>query len=86
MGTFDAYDDFDAMGLAALVQKGETTAEELLETVIERTEQVNGHLNAVVLKHYQLARESIASGLPKGPFQRVPFLLKDLHLLEGTPG
>jgi len=86
MGTFDSYDDFDAMGLAALVQKGETTAEELLETAIERTERVNGHLNAVVLKHYELARESIATGLPEGPFHGVPFLLKDLHLLlEGTP-
>ncbi len=85
MSNFDAFDDFDALGLAELVRKGETSPEELLETAIARTEQVNDQLNAVIFKHYDLARQSISAGLPDGPFRGVPFLVKNLHLLlQGT--
>ena len=41
-------------------------------------------INAVVVKHYDYAKRQIDKGLPDGPFTGVPFLLKDLDLLEGT--
>lgn len=82
---FSEYAGFDALGLAQLVRRGDVSALELLEAAIARTEAVNPVLNAVVLRHYDLAREAIARGLPEGPFHGVPFLLKDLGIsLRGT--
>ena len=83
---FDDYRQFDAIGLAEKVKQGEFTATELLQTAIARAEQVNPSLNAIITPAYELAEESIATGLPEGPFTGVPFLLKDLYLeLQGTP-
>jgi amidase len=81
----DELDRFDALGLGQLVRKGEVTAEALLDRAIARVEAVNPKLNAVVLKHYDLARRQLAEHPPKGPFAGVPFLLKDLNTaLAGT--
>jgi amidase len=81
----DELDRYDALGLAELVRKGEVTGEALLDRAIARVEDVNPKLNAVVLKHYDLARRQLAAQPPKGPFAGVPFLLKDLNTaLAGT--
>lgn len=75
----------DAVGLAALIRKGEVTAAEVLEAAIARTEAVNPTINAVVLKHYELARETLAVSAPAGQLAGVPWLLKDLGIdLKGT--
>lgn len=85
MTGFAEYDNYDGLGLARLVREGEVSPAELLEEAISRTERVNGDLNAVVHKYYDLARAAIEAGLPEGPFRGVPFLLKDLHLaMTGT--
>ena len=79
------YDRYDGLGLAALVKNGDVSAGELLDEAIARTERLNPELNAVVMTHYDAAKAQIAAGLPPGPFEGVPFLLKDLHLLlDGT--
>lgn len=79
------YTTTDALGLAALVRNGSVTPSELLEAAIARMEAVDLRLNAVVLRHLDEARASIAAGLPQGPFTGVPFLLKDLYAaLKGT--
>lgn len=65
MASFDEYGAYDALGLAELVRKREVKPEELLNEAIERTERLT-QINAVVLKHYDRAREQIASGVPKG--------------------
>ena len=77
---FEEYRSHDALGLAELVRRGDASPMELLELAIARTEAVNPIINAVVLKHYELAREQVRRGLPSGPFQGVPFLLKDLGI------
>jgi amidase/6-aminohexanoate-cyclic-dimer hydrolase len=82
--TFREYGSYDAVGLAALVHKKEVTPQELLDEAITRTEKVDPAINAVVVKHYDYAKRQIEKGLPEGPFTGVPFLLKDLDLLEGT--
>ncbi|MGE2813873.1 amidase [Mycobacterium heidelbergense] len=70
----------DATDQAALVAKGEVTPGELLEAAIERIEQANPSLNAVVIEWFEHARSVAADpGLPHGPFRGVPFLLKDLY-------
>jgi amidase len=74
------YESCDAIDLAHLVLSGHVTPLELLETAIERIEKLNPMLNAVVNPLYDQARQEIAQGLPEGPLQGVPFLLKDLGL------
>ena len=81
----DELDRYDALGLGELVGKGEVTAEALLDRAIARVEAVNPQINAVVLRHDDVARRQLAQGRPQGPFAGVPFLLKDLGAaLAGT--
>ena len=90
----DEFINYDAIGLADLIRKGEITPLELLEITIERIERVNPRLNAVVHKLYDQARSEakqwsaeVKSKKTEGAiFAGVPFLLKNLlaeH--EGTP-
>src|SRR6476469_1351862 len=81
---FKEYGKYDAVGLAELVRKKEVTARELLDEAIARAAKVDPQINAVVVKHDDSAERQIERGLPDGPFTGVPFLLKDLDLLEGT--
>src|SRR4051812_12195756 len=81
---FKEYGSYDGVGLADLVRKKQVTARELLDEAISRTARVDPQINAVVVKHYDYAARQIDQGLPDGPFTGVPFLLKDLDLLEGT--
>ncbi|MDX1901358.1 MAG: amidase family protein [Gammaproteobacteria bacterium] len=86
MKLFPEYESFDAVGLAALVEKKIISPQELLNTAIERIEKYNPQINAVVHKFYDTARMQIQNTLPPGPFHGVPFLLKDLLAdCEGTP-
>lgn len=80
----DRYDRYDALDLAELIRRGVASPAELLEQAIARTDAVESQLNAVPLKHYELARQR-TRGRFQGPFAGVPFLLKDLGVqLEGT--
>ena len=81
---FREYGNFDAVGLAELVRNKQVRPEELLDEAIACTAKVDPEINAVVVKHYDYAERQIERGLPDGPFTGVPFLLKDLELLEGT--
>jgi amidase len=81
---FKEYGNYDAMGLADLVRKKQVSASELLDEAITRTAKVDPQINAVVVKHYDYAERQIDKGLPAGPFTGVPFLLKDLDILQGT--
>ena len=84
--TLADYSDYDGLGLAELVRKGETSPLELVEAAIERIERHNGVLNAVVYKAYDEARSVAARDLPDGPFKGVPFLIKDLGAqVKGWP-
>lgn len=84
--SFADYSDYDGLGLAALVAKGEVTPSELVEAAIERIERHNGALNAVVYKGYDDARAQAKGPLPDGPFKGVPFLIKDLGMpVAGWP-
>jgi amidase len=80
---FSDYRNYDAVGLAALIEKGDVTKQEVLEAAIDRLEEVNPRLNAVNYKAYDRARSAIAAA--KGPFAGVPFLLKDTNDWAGAP-
>jgi len=79
--------ELDATAQADLVKKGEVSPLELIETAIDRIEQINPKINAVIHKHFDRARAQANADLPNGPFKGVPFLLKDLGggNLEGDP-
>ena len=85
MTGFKEFGDFDALGLAELVRDGAVSPTELLDEAIARLDAVESKLNAAPIRHDDFARRQIAAGLPDGPFRGVPFLLKDLTLLKGTP-
>ncbi len=79
------YLSFDALGLAELIRTKQITPSELLEVSIELTEKLDPIINAVPIKHYDLARQHAINHKDNGLFQGVPFLLKDLNNnLEGT--
>jgi amidase len=65
----------DATAQADLVRSGEVTSQELVEGAIERIEALNGELNAVI---HPLFEEGLATAPADGPFQGVPFVVKDL--------
>ncbi len=84
MAGFAEYEQYDGLGLAELVQRGEVTPTELLDAAIARVEARNDAVNAVIGRRYEYGRAAIAAGLPDGPFKGVPYLLKDLGgWLEG---
>ncbi len=84
--TFEEYRRHDALGLAGLVKKGETTPEDLLEIAIARVEQANPALNAVIHKIYDEAHAAAKQTDRTGPFAGVPFLVKDLGMeVKGVP-
>jgi amidase len=84
---FDDYVQFDGLGLAELVRRGEVSPEELLSAATQRADQVNGTLNAITRRYDDRARQRVKQGFrPEQPFGGVPFLLKDLFQeWQGVP-
>lgn len=84
--TFEEYRKYDALGLAALVRKRETTPQKLLDIAIRRAEEVNPKINAVVGKMYDEGMKMLNNFSPDAPFAGVPFLIKDLgiHIAGAT--
>ncbi len=86
MTRFNEYENYDALGLAALVRAGEVTSGELLEEAIARAAAINPRINAIIEPLHDYARKALADGLPDGPFTGVPFLVKDLLTeMAGVP-
>lgn len=86
MSGFADYDDYDGVGLAGLVARGEVSAAELLDEAVTRTERINPSINAVIEPMYERARAQVATHSPGGPFGGVPFLMKDLgSAIAGVP-
>ena len=73
------YDQYDAVGLAALVRAGELAAREVVDEAIARAEAVNPALNFLTHRAYDVARAAADNpALPKGPLMGVPWLVKEL--------
>ena len=86
MGGFAEYEEYDAVGLAELVRQKDVTAAEVLEAAITRAEARNPAFNAIVMELYDFGRQAIADGLPSGPLQGAPYLIKNLGAaMAGIP-
>ena len=85
MGFASEFGKFDALGLAELVRNGEVSADEVMETAIERIDKVMPALNFVSVKCYEHGRSLAKGDIANGPFMGVPYLLKDSFMdYEGT--
>ena len=74
----DEFATTDATAQADLVRRGRVHPSELVEAAIARIERVNPALNAVIIPLFEKARAAAVQDVPAGPFQGVPFLLKDI--------
>jgi amidase len=79
------YAAHDGLGLAALLQRGETTPRELGRCVLEAVAAVNPKLNAVI-ETYADAIEALPENAGAGPYFGLPILTKDFPLEAGRPG
>ncbi|MED1204040.1 amidase family protein [Heyndrickxia acidicola] len=77
MSSFD-YESYDGLGLAQLVKTRQVKPEELAEEAIERIEQRNPKLNAIINKMYDQAKKQAARVEQNGVFAGVPMLLKNI--------
>ena len=68
----------DAVAQAELVRRGEVTAAELVGWAIERIEDLNPILNAVITPMYEQALAAAAMAPSTGRLAGVPYLVKDL--------
>ena len=78
MSVFPEYERYDGLGLAELVRSRAVSAAELAAAAIERIEERNPRINAVVHRMYDEAKRVSTAPQVDGPFAGVPFLLKDL--------
>jgi amidase len=86
MPKMTTFSEYDGLGLAELVAKKAVTPGELVEAAIDRIEDHNPTLNAVVYKGFDDALRQATEPLPDGPFKGVPFLIKDLGIsVAGWP-
>jgi amidase len=80
-----SFAEYDALGLAELIARHETSPNELLRWAIASAEVVNTKINCLAHTHYEEAWAQIARGVFPGIFHGVPFILKDLGVsLGGT--
>lgn len=84
---FHEYSQYDGLGLADLIRRGEVSASEVLDIAITRADEVNSRLNAIVRRYDDRARDRVLQAFRADqPFAGVPFLLKDLFQeWEGVP-
>ncbi|HSX56794.1 MAG TPA: amidase family protein, partial [Sphingomonas sp.] len=87
----DAWTGASALGLAAAIARGETSAREQCELAIARIEAADGDINAVVVRDFDRALEAadradtaIARG-QRRPFLGVPMTVKEAFDVAGLP-
>lgn len=76
----DLFDNNDMTGLAAAIETGEVSAAEVVEFSLQRMQERNPAINAVIADRAEEARTEVAAGVPAGPLHGVPFVIKDLHM------
>lgn len=80
------YTRYDGLALADLVKKKEITPKELVDDALTGIEAMNGTLNGVATVLHDQVEQALATDIPKGPFEGVPFLVKEIVLhLAGAP-
>ena len=76
------YSAYDGLGLAALIQRGETTPREIGRCVLSGIAAVNPRLNAVI-ETYDDAVAALGERAGAAPFHGLPTLTKDFPIEAG---
>ena len=83
---------FGAVELASAIEAGDVSAREVVDAHIERIEEVDGALNAVVIRRFDAARAEAdaadaarRAGATLGPLHGVPVVIKDQFDVAGLP-
>ncbi len=91
-GVRDALTSSTASELARLVREGSVTAKEVVQAHIDRIEEVDGRLNAVVVRRFEAAMAEADEadraqerGDALGPLHGVPVTIKEQYLVADTP-
>ena len=74
------YGNYDGLGLAELVRKREVSVQDLVDSAFDAINRLNPEINCVVQQLPAQARKEIRSGIGKGPFYGVPFLIKEFGM------
>ena len=81
-----------AQKLARRIQQREISALELTDLMIRRIEELDGDLNAVVVRDFERARatarardEATAAGRSEGALHGVPMTIKESYDIQGLP-
>lgn len=84
---FAEYRQQDALGLAHLVRTGQVHPKELLQLAIERADQTDPQITAMMRRLDDMARDRCEQPFdPANPFMGVPFVIKDLFQdIKGVP-
>ena len=82
----DLFDSHDAIATAGLIKAGKVGARELLDGTLKRLRVLNTSLNAITDLYDGRLLEASVAAAGDGPFQGVPFLVKQLMAdCAGTP-
>lgn len=88
--TVDAYST--ALEIAAAIKNKDISATEITQTYIDRIEQYDTEINAVVVRRFEAALKEAAeadarvqSGEALGPLHGVPMTIKESYVLADTP-
>lgn len=79
----DALSDLDATAIAERIKNKEISAEEAVTAAVNRAQEVNPHINAIVTELYDNALTESREQL-NGPFAGVPMFFKDMLNVEGV--
>jgi amidase len=84
---FHEYRQFDALGLADAMRRGDVSRREVMDATMARIADVNPRVNAVTYLHPGAADNAALQAIDaQAPFAGVPYLIKDLHApVAGMP-
>lgn len=77
--SLNEYRSFDGLGLAKAIATKKLSTSEALECALKLSDELNPKLNAIIMRHDEVAKSSALKN-PEGIFGGVPFLLKNLHV------
>ena len=75
---FDEYRKLDGTEIALQISKGNLSPSEVVNCAIERAQNINPKINAIVTPLYEEAKRQIQVDVKPGALSGVPILLKDL--------
>ncbi|MEP1330572.1 amidase family protein [Pseudophaeobacter sp.] len=80
----DEFVDYDALGMANLIKRGEITAREAVEISIRRIEAVEPIVNAITTRTYERAYDKAETISTDTTFAGMPILIKDMIDVGGV--